>query len=357
MLGVDNQSVLESNGAILWMEVERRINYMVKHEAEIMLMTPEELVKNGVCDPVKVFVKNEPHNAKKVASGMFRIIASVSLCDQIVTRLISERQNKMEIAFWQTCPSKPGMGLNDSGLAILAGCAEEILEHGDIMETDVSSWDWTVQQWELDMDAKARIKLAGISNDHPVARLLRIHAKVVGNSVFVTSDGQMYAQVIPGGQLSGDYNTSSTNSRVRVLLSLVARHKISPEVFFRYLKQLLVVSMGDDTYELYVPGIEKVMEECGHIIKDVQIRKTLAGLEFCSQKYKEDGTASPVDPWKTFFRYLAHRPDDKDYPAYLAQLMWTFRHMTPEVLEPIKRTAMRRVERLINPERGIYKSL
>lgn len=348
MLGSTNEEVLKNNGLLVWDCVETRMTYIRDNFERIQTMSPEELVKFGVCDPVKIFIKKEPHSSKKVATGMYRIIASVSICDQIVTRLTAFRQNKAEIANWRTCPSKPGLGLNDQGLAILAARFKEILTRHNLMETDVSSWDWTVQDWELRMDAKARNKLAGKSDDSTFGKLNLVHAYVVANSVFVTCDGAMFAQVIPGGQLSGCYNTSSTNSRMRVLLSMVSRHMLDPMLTIEFSKNVDVESMGDDTVEAEVPGIKVIMEDLGHIVKQVAIRTQLAGLEFCSQTFREDGTAYPTDPHKTFFRYLSHPVDDSNYPAYMAQLMYYFRHMEPGKLESFKQTALKRVERLRN---------
>lgn len=348
MLGADNGAVLETNGAEVWAEVERRMTYQRDHADEITKMSPEELVKKGVCDPIKIFIKKEPHSLKKVVSGMYRIIASVSLVDQLVCRMISTRQNKVEIMNWTTCPSKPGMGLNDEGMQRIAATAQNILDHGSIMETDVSSWDWTVQDWELRMDAEARAKLCGAKEGSTVYKLLMVHAHVVSNSVYTDSDGNMFAQTVSGGQLSGDYNTSSTNSRMRVILSMVARHLVNPEYTEQFAKDLMISSMGDDTFEIWLEHIAKMMEELGHIVKNVHQRFSIKDLEFCSQKWLENHLAYPTTASKTFFRFLSHRVDDANYPEYLAQLMWYIRNMEPAEITEIREIAMARVERAIN---------
>lgn len=353
VLASDNEALEATNGDFLWQEVERRMNFIVDNFDRIMVMSPVELVQSGAADPVKLFVKKEPHSAKKVASGMSRIIASVSIAYQKHVKLISMRQNKMEIIEWKTCPSKPGMGLHDEGLGALAGTALNMLEKGKILATDVSTWDWTVQDWELGMDAERRIKLAGIDDTHAVAKLLRAHAHIVANSVFVDADGNMFAQIIPGGQLSGDYNTSATNSAMRVMATMVARHRVDPLITQNHLKDLDICSMGDDTLELDYPGVPGVLEEIGHIVKDSNLHATLAGLDFCSQTFLEDGTAAPSDPYKTFFRFLSHPPDDNQYPAYLAQLRWTFRHLDKGILEKIEATALARVERARKTQLGL----
>jgi hypothetical protein len=356
MLGATNEEVMVENGEVLWRAVEDRLTRQRDMAEEIKTMTPEQLVQNGIVDPVKIFIKKEPHSAKKVASGMFRIIASVSLCDQLCERLTCERQNKLEILGWKQCPSKPGMGLNDEGLAILRGNAERILDFGRIMATDVSSWDWTVQQWELLADARIRIKLAGESETSSFGKILLSQSYGVSQSVYITSGGQMFAQTVPGGQLSGRYNTSSSNSRMRVLATLAGRLKINPALLDEYRNECLVVSMGDDTFELEIPGLEKEIASIGHLVKQVDYHDSVVRGEFCSQVFDEEA-AAPTDPAKTVFRYLSHPVDAKDYPAYLVQLRWCMRHLKGEVRDTIERLGLNRVERLRNLSSEISVSL
>lgn len=44
---------------------------------------------NLQCDPIKVFVKQEPHKRKKLDEGRLRLISSVSLIDTIIDRILS----------------------------------------------------------------------------------------------------------------------------------------------------------------------------------------------------------------------------------------------------------------------------
>lgn len=42
------------------------------------------LVEGPVCDPINLFVKQEPHKEKKVKAGAWRLIHGVSIVDQMV---------------------------------------------------------------------------------------------------------------------------------------------------------------------------------------------------------------------------------------------------------------------------------
>lgn len=346
-VGAENGEVLQFNGTLIWGVVEARMNYIVNNFEEVMKMTPRKLVQSGACDVVKLFIKNEPHSQKKIQSGQLRLISSVSLADQLLTRVTSLRQNKMEIANWKTCPSKPGMGLHDEGLQAIVASAEEILEIGAIMATDLSSWDWTVQEWELVADAHRRIRLAGISREHPMAKLLLAHAHIVANSVYVDSDGNMFEQLIPGGQLSGDLNTGATNSGMRVIATQMARLKAAVEEYKKIVasRKLRVNSQGDDTFELAVAGVAAALAEMGHIVKQVDFHDSIEGLEFCSQTFRSDGTAYPTDYSKTLYRFMSHAPDDSEYASYAAQLKYTFRYLDNALLGEIEKSALARVER------------
>jgi hypothetical protein len=337
---------MDGYGDFVWDNVATTFNRWRHHGVRIFRMTPRQLVQHGICDPVKLFIKNEPHSAKKMAAGKLRLIASVSLKDQIVTRLLSSRQNKAEIATWESCPSAPGMGLNDSGMKILGACGKFILSLGDMAETDVKGWDWSVQDWELMLDARIRAALAGADQKSEFAFFLRVHAYCVANSVFVLPNGDMYEQTIPGGQLSGDYNTSSTNSRMRVMASMFSRMQAGRPLLVN--GHIGVKAMGDDSFEVHFPELGDGLVNMGHEVGEVNVRRSLSEMEFCSQRWNEDGTAVPVDPSKTVYRYLSHNPLDPYYPEYMAQLMFYLRHMRSGEIDVIGEIAAARVARATN---------
>jgi len=331
--GLDNGTVLSDYGTLLWDEVAKRFNNYLAYGETIFKMTPEELIQHGICDPVKVFIKKEPHSDRKITTGQLRIISSVSLLDQICERLTSSLQNKAEIEQWTSCPSAPGMGLNDEGLRIIFNVAKGMtVNGGTLCETDVSGWDWSMQEWELDMDADLRGALMGQEVNSLMHFFLRVQAYCTSHSAYVTPDGQIYAQTIPGGQNSGRYNTSSTNSRGRVIASLACRWLNNDDALtlreyeLKY-PNLGIKAMGDDSFEIYFEGLAESMSLLGHTVKMCVQRPNLEGLEFCSQVFLEAGVAYPVNFAKTLYRFLSHNPSDPKYPEYMAQLANYFRHM------------------------------
>lgn len=238
------------------------------------------LVEQGFCDPVRVFVKFEPHNPKKIAEGRLRLISSVSLIDQLCERILYGKQNALEIAKWGEIPSKPGMGLDDNSLAKLH---KKWLEFKEPHEADVSGWDFSVQSWELRWEADFRAELAGaLGTEFHVALRARAHCEMW--TLFMLSDGRLLAQGAPGKRCSGSYNTSSGNSRVRVLAGFLVG---SRDIF----------AMGDDSVEDNSLDPEEVKArylELGHVVK--MYEPCREGFEFCSTRIREQDGVVQGEP-------------------------------------------------------------
>lgn len=254
-----------------------------------------DLVRLGFCDPVRLFVKQEPHSRAKVEQRRFRLISSVSLIDQIVERMLFGYQNNMEIAMWRTCPSKPGMGLS------LSEQAESIwkdLEHKHSIESaseaDISGFDWSVQSWELEADVEMRISLG--SFPAKLANTARARFHCLANSVFQLSNGTMIAQGLPGLMKSGSYCTSSSNSRIRCLMA-------------ELIGAPWCIAMGDDSIEGYVENARGKYHALGHMCKDYVPCETdcsgkLLSANFCSH-YLSSGKFYLTSWPKTLVKYFS----------------------------------------------------
>jgi hypothetical protein len=200
-----------------------------------------------------------------------------------------------------------------------------------------------MQYWELMLDAKIRCRLASASEQSAFGLFTRQHAHFVAASVFVTPDGVMWEQTILGGQLSGDQNTSPTNSRGRICASLFARILATEPLIVD--GEFDINAAGDDCFERDFPKLKEGLEIIGHKVKDTTIYSQVEGFEFCSQTFSEDGTARPTDPSKTFFRFLSHKLSDTTLPELEAQLLWYFRHLTGQTKDIIRDMLDARVAR------------
>lgn len=290
-LGAKNEDIIRDHRGLLVEAVINRLELL--SGADLTSLTPVELVKAGAVDPVRLFVKNEPHSANKRRQGRRRLIMSVALVDQVIERLLFSAQNKKEIATWMDCPSAPGLGLTDDEQ--LTDLRQRVfqLADGDIglaAEADVSGFDWSVQEWELKLDGRVRARLMGA--DDFLTRIINNRIHCLCNSVYVTTTGRLVSSPNAGVQLSGSYNTSSTNSRIRVLLAYMAG-------------AAWAIAMGDDCVEEFVDGAPVVYESLGHKLK--MYERCDNGFEFCSTLFAADRTPYPVDGTKTLYRLLEQK--------------------------------------------------
>jgi len=279
---------------------------------EIKAMSAEELCAAGFVDPIRVFVKNEVHSTKKVDSGKYRLIMSVSLIDQLVERVLNGALDRAEIASWDTLPSKPGMGLHDEGLQILSNNFKAMKK---AMGSDMAGFDWHTDQWMLDADAECRAAATGDDSEE----LHMKRAQLVGNSVFVFSDGRVYAQRRKGLQKSGAKTTSSGNSRIRTILA-----KLVGGV------NTAVCAMGDDAVEDVAEGVEfpDVVQAYAHYGMEIKAMEFFEpnGLEFCAYKFYPDGSAMPVRWDKMLAAFLYTFPQPSMFEERLFALEYELRH-------------------------------
>lgn len=271
---------------------------------------PVELLRSGLCDPVRVFIKNEPHSIEKIVNGRGRIISNVSMADEIIDRLLCSVQNYAEIDDWQNIPSKSGMGLStDAQTKALFEPMKSLLS--ETSTSDVKGWDWSVPTWLMDMDVEARCLLNSCSKDSSFRRILENRIAVLARSVFVTSDGTMLAQASPGIVKSGTFITASFNSRMRVMLAYI-------------IGALWAIAMGDDGAEQTVLDAVKKYEALGFTITDY---KACEGdsFSFCSHLIME-AKAIPENCYKSLYKLLSKEITEED----LEEFTTVYRHL-PEV--------------------------
>lgn len=330
-----NAEVIEAEGTeyLVAVAIERlrRLAEMPEHligeEGNAM-----ELVLLGLVDPVRLFVKNELHTRVKVAQGRMRLICSVSVVDQIVERVLCAQIHQKEISSWRWGLTKPGMGLNDSGLA-------ELLAHFREMKrpagTDAQAWDWGVAYWLLMLLASIRSWQYGCglreSRSHSTLWERRMHCLCF--SVFVLSDGTRWAQQIGGVMKSGSYWTSAVNSWCRIVVAFLVALILGST-------QRDAAAMGDDCVEdtggISEPVKESVMREYKKLGITIKVCEIGEEFEFCSYKFNTaTGSTVPVRPWKLVAAFLHTMPREAMYMERRHALAWELRH-SPEKAEALE---------------------
>lgn len=246
-------------------------------------------VRLGLCDPVRMFIKNELHTTKKVLAGRYRQIFSVSLVDQLVERALTGRLQMKEIDMWREIPAKPGMGLHDGGLKALWALFQAFKR---AMGTDVKGWDWGFTFQLFLMVAALRTlqhgevpKTCGFGGEH--FSLWEKRSIMLSLSVVVSSDGWAFVQVLRWLMKSGAYWTSANNSWGRTLEAVIAKARAGGG-------SADVAAMGDDCVEdvgdVELGALLQAYKELGVRIKEHEVldcgKDDVRGeIEFCSYRF------------------------------------------------------------------------
>lgn len=264
---------------------------------------PLAAVRMGLCDPVRVFIKNEPHKEKKATVGRWRIICSVSLVDQIVEKLIYWGQDDFEKNHWKLVPSKPGMGLDsDTDL-------DALRQYSDVNQlsvgSDASGFDITQPAFLVRGDQKVRELLATDATPEWL-NAGRNYTECMIHKVLITSDGKSYVRQIPGGMASGRFVTASSNSRSRGIIHAWCAKLTSRVPRF--------MTMGDDCVErrtLPADVLARVVYEVFGV-KLTDIEDDCSSFSFCSHRFSKSSVV-PENVEKLLIKYLASQ--SKDYPC------------------------------------------
>lgn len=302
-LGLTKALVLAKHGDLIAEAVLDRLNVLSSND--VSSWTAREMIDRFACDPVRLFIKNEPHPKEKLDEGRYRLIGSCSIVDELVTRVLFSRQSNEEIDNWATCPSKPGMGLS-SDEQIKTLWSNVLPWISNAKSTDVSGWDWNVKPWLLNLCLRTHWELTDATPCFKRVSQNWLHA--YADSVYSTSDGRMMRLKYKGVVKTGSYVTASWNSRMRVLLAYL-------------LKVDNVIAMGDDGVEDAPLSIVDGYRSLGLRIKEVA-EFDGESFSFCSHTFR-DGRAFPENPYKTLYRLLQQ---DLTNPTFLEQFKTEMRH-------------------------------
>ncbi|UYC36386.1 RdRp P1/P2 fusion protein [Black pepper virus E] len=271
---------------------------------------PVQAVQAGLCDPIRIFVKPEPHKREKIEQKRFRLIASVSIADQLVARMLFGPNNARELEVHMDIPSKPGLGFSQDSqvlpftesVASLAGTTPEDLVNNwsrYVIPTDCSGFDWSVPMWLLEDEMAVRNALTRGASE-TLVRMRDAWLKCLGNSVFCLSNGLLLAQETPGIQKSGSFLTSSSNSRMRYMASLFAGAPWA-------------VTMGDDALE----GVGADLSQ--YALLGFKCERA-EELDFCSHLFKAPSVVIPKNIHKMIFGLLSGVSPQHREP--FARLQW-----------------------------------
>lgn len=246
--GVPNEGRLEE----MWIQVQSRLKGEVGP------------------DPIRLFVKPEPHKLKKIETGRFRLISSVSVADQIIDHMLFGDMNDALIGNWPMHPSKPGWSQLNGGWKLVPP---------RWVALDKSAWDWTARVWLLELCLALRMLLCRNLNEEWVRLARQRYTELFQNPEFTTSGGLILRQRRPGAMKSGCVNTIADNSIMQYFLHLRVCIEGGHEIGELW-------SMGDDTLQ---EPIDRPREYFGAlsqfcIVKEIVKASEFAGCRFIGRR-------------------------------------------------------------------------
>lgn len=266
-------------------------------------LLPIEKVQIGLADPIRLFVKNEPHKSEKRRTKRVRLIQSVSVVDNLLLTLVCGDQNKREIASWYKGPSCAGIGFTPEHVS-------QFLQHlpkGPYSHSDMSGWDWSVQGWELEMDFQMRALLEYGMRVKPTAYHAVLHANYENQAkaVFLLGDGRLVEQTEKAGRKTGGKPTASDNGRDRSMVHYMCGGKWNRAV-------------GDDNTGDFIENYAEKALELGHRLRDADVSSD--GFRLCSAWWDVKTGKLVHDIAKPLFNYLTGKRDPGQLEQFLAHL-------------------------------------
>jgi len=251
------------------------------------------LIDLGYQDPVSVFVKDEPHTIEKIKQGRYRLIANCTLVEEAIKRLLFAEQNEADKNdCYNECGSAGGWDwTTDEAAARCFECIRPWLPNA--ATSDVSAWDWSFKEWMFMAELEIRRRLNGASTKSSWYKISYNVYKSFCRSVYVLTDGSAYTLEHPGVQKSGDYNTTTTNGRIRNLMAVLVGSDKSK-------------SAGDDNISTWVEDAVHKYAKYGIRVTDYERVKD-GKVKFCSATFTES-KAIPDSAMKSLYKLLWSQP-------------------------------------------------
>lgn len=231
-------------------------------------------------DPIRVFMKNEPHKPAKVAEGRYRLIMATSLVDQVIDHMLFGSFNNLLISKFASIPSMVGWSPVNGGYRYI-----QPSDYG----YDCTAWEYTVPKLLFDIILQLRIQM----NQNPRQEtefgtwieLARFRYKQLYQiPVIQLSSGIQFAQNVGGIMKSGSFNTIIDNSLGQLVAEVLTAQMTGEPIDYG------IKCMGDDTMRPEKLSMSRLaaMESLG-----IRLKEPIQG-EFCGMHYKGKGQIEPA---------------------------------------------------------------
>lgn len=281
-LGSVNAEIFGWNGATVD-DVKTRYVY------ELVKRRFAQLEEGPALDPILLFIKPEPHKAKKRDLKAWRLIHSISLVDNLVARILLGGFCAHLIDNYSQVPNKAGWTPSGGGYRwMLEELGQRNRQHGmrqPFVMADKSQWDFTMQGWVVEAFVGLLDRLTFDVGDggwwrtvvlHHFAGLFHGCQLVIGN--------HFLQQTTYGIMKSGWYGTITFNSIAQVALHVLAAVRSGEQW-----KRSVPFALGDDTVQPHLKDIVSYtneLQQTGCVVK--QMERSIV-IEFGGHKFHQGG--------------------------------------------------------------------
>lgn len=237
-------------------------------------------------DPIRLFIKPEPHKLQKLEDGRYRLISSVSVIDQIIDHMIFGEMNEKLVQNWNYVPPKIGWSQYNGGWRSIPTERQ--------MALDKKCWDWTVQIWVMEFILEVRMRLCLNLTDEWKDLATWRYKSLFVDPVFITSGGLMLRQRNPGVMKSGCVLTIGDNSIGQVLM----HHRVC---FENDIPPGTIMCMGDDTLQSVPENTRAYLDTMASFCK---VKDPIYQSEFAGMRFYPGGRVEPLYKGKHAFTLL-----------------------------------------------------
>lgn len=234
---------------------------VVKHRFDQLLQGIE------IADPIKVFVKQEPHKMDKIRKETYRLISGVSLVDSLVDRIIFGWILRRMLQTVGKNPSMVGWSPVRGGWKYL----RQYFAGKTLACLDKSSWDWTVLEWMIAAMLEFVLGLAVNPPDWWIHMVEMRFYMLFHSASYQFSDGTYTRQNFWGIQKSGSLLTIFMNTVLQYIIHMMVMPGDN---------SVRMKIMGDDTVQEVPADIDRYVEDIRRLGPKVKEVKVLNWIEF-----------------------------------------------------------------------------
>jgi hypothetical protein len=306
--------------------VQCRIALLFACSKHIHWLSPIDMIKLGLSDPVLPFVKTEGHKEEKIADQRYRLIWNVSIVDNVIHFWAYNNSNKADLARYiagEIPPHSMGMGHHDEGIRHLGKSFDEMFKvDGTLAASDAKAFDLSVTREMLYLDGERRFIKAHAPDKLLYGILTQVISATISASVLCIDKGLLQLEDF-GVTKSGLQTTTTQNTFIR-------------GCGLRVSGAVKVVCQSDDAVHVG-PVDYDFLSRLGVQTKgEPKVLNDESEIDFTSHLYKR----SPSGKWTAKFlnldKMLAHAyfrtpPGFDPKPEMLSGMMFALRN-TPEAL-------------------------